>query len=96
MLNHGIEFQFDTETASMHKRIYFGQPLPEVLDKLGPPNKEYHKIAQHCLFLNYFELGLDILIETQDFSVKKLILHANNPVAPDFCFYDRCFFEMQL
>ena len=96
LLNHGIQFEFYSESASMEKRVFFGQALAEILDKLGPPNKEYHCVASNCLFLNYFELGVDILIETQDYSLKKIILHSNNPVMNDFCFYDRCCFEMQL
>ena len=78
----------------MQKRVYFGQSLTDLLDKLGNPNKEYHKGDQ--LFLNYFELGLDVMIQTQDFTIKKIILHANNPEMPDFCFYDRCCFELKL
>lgn len=59
----------------MSKSVYFGQSLTDVLEKLGNPNKEYHKTDRH--FLNYFELGLDVVIV--DSNVSKLILHANNP-----------------
>ena len=38
--------------------------MMEVLDTLGNPNKEYHKVQTNCVFLNYFELGLDVMIET--------------------------------
>lgn len=96
LLNHGLQFYFDNDLGSLQKRIFFGQPMPEVLDTLGTPNKEYHKVGQNCLFLNYFELGIDVMIETQDYSVKKLVVHCNNPLMHDFCFYDRCYFEMQL
>lgn len=48
------------------------------------------------MFLNYLELGVDILIDNVDWSVKKFILHANNSQMPDFCFYDRCCFELLL
>ena len=78
----------------MLKRVSFGQTLTNVLDKLGNPNKEYHKGEQ--IFLNYFELGLDVMISAQDNTVTKLILHANNPEVPHFCFYERCFFELTL
>ena len=44
----------------MSKRVLFGQTLTNVLDVLGNPNKEYHKGEQ--IFLNYFELGLDVMI----------------------------------
>lgn len=92
--NQGIEFYFDSEKTTMRKQIYFGQSLAEVLTKLGNPNKEFHK--GNLLYLNYFELGVDIMIENQDFSVKKIILHSNDLVMPDFCFYDRCSFELVL
>ena len=46
----------------MHKRVYFGQTLTNVLERLGNPNKEYHKGEQ--IFLNYFELGLDVMVST--------------------------------
>lgn len=36
------------------------------------------------------------MIENKDFSVKKIILHANMPKMPDFCFYERCFFQLEL
>lgn len=49
-----------------------------------------------ALYLNYFELGVDIMIENQDFSVKKIIVHSNKLEMPDFCFYDRCSFELLL
>jgi hypothetical protein len=58
LLNHGIQFYFCNDLASMAKRIYFGQPMVEVLERLGPPNKEYHR--DNCFFLNYFELGVDV------------------------------------
>lgn len=78
----------------MNKRISFGMPLAEVIQKLGNPNKEYFKDSQ--LFLNYLELGLDILFEHSHNSVQKFILHTNQTKMPDFCFYDRCAFELVL
>ncbi len=63
-----------------------------MLERLGNPNKEYHRGS--VLYLNYFELGIDLMIENQDFSVKKIIIHANDLAMPDFCFYDRCSFEL--
>ena len=60
----------------MHKRIGFGMPLTEVIQRLGNPNKEYY--SGNKLFLNYLELGLDLMFDNRDFSVKKLIMHANS------------------
>ena len=51
----------------MSKNIYFGQSLIEVLERLGNPNKEYIKNEKQ--FLNYLELGIDILIDNVDNSV---------------------------
>ena len=65
-----------------------------MLEKLGNPNKEFHKGS--ALYLNYFELGIDVMIENQDFSVKKIIVHSNDLMMPDFGFYDRCSFELML
>ena len=76
----------------MNKNVYFGDCLVNVLEKLGNPNKEYHKGGY--LYLNYFELGLDIVIENKDYSVKKMVVCANNLNMPDFCFHDRCSFEL--
>ena len=47
----------------------------EVLERFGNPNKEYY--SQESLFLNYLELGIDIMIQNIDHTVKKIILHAN-------------------
>jgi len=74
--------------------VNLGQNITGVLERLGNPNKEYHKGDVVCL--NYFELGVDIIIQNQDYSVSKIIAHANNVNMPDFCFYDRCFFELLL
>ena len=93
-LNQGISFITENDQFEMSKKIGFGMPLVEVIQKLGNPNKEYY--SNKKLFLNYLELGLDIMIDHLDYSVKKLILHANNTQMPDFCFYDRCMFEMVL
>jgi len=60
VLNQGIEFYFESLGSGMSKRVLFGQTLTNVLDVLGNPNKEYHKGEQ--IFLNYFELGLDVMI----------------------------------
>jgi hypothetical protein len=48
----------------------------DVLRLLGNPNKEY--VKDDCLFLNYLELGFDIMIGP-DYLIKKFILHTNYP-----------------
>ena len=47
-------------------------------------------------FYNYFHLGIDILVEGRSKRVKKIILHTNNPLHPDFGLYERCHFEMKI
>jgi hypothetical protein len=68
--------------------------LSEVVDLLGNPNKEYHR--SESMVLNYLELGLDIVIDSTDFTVRKIIMNTNNPKMPNFCFYERCFFELKV
>lgn len=94
--NQGIELYFDCENIQMTKLIQLGMPLVDCIQKLGNPNKEYHKAVAGQLYLNYFELGLDVVVETHDHTVTKLVLYANNLHMPDFCFHDRCFFELNL
>lgn len=48
----------------------------EIIAKLGNPNKEYYNGNKQ--FLNYFELGLDIMLDHSDHTVSKIILHTNN------------------
>lgn len=94
MPNKGIIFTAENDQFEMVKKVSFGMALAEVLQRLGNPNKEYY--INNKLFLNYLELGIDILIDSVDFSVKKFILHANNAQMPDFCFYERCSIELIL
>lgn len=42
----------------MVKEVRYGQSLVSVIGTLGNPNKEFFK--DEYLYLNYFELGLDI------------------------------------
>ena len=65
----------------------------DVLKLLGNPNKEFYK--EDGLFLNYLELGIDIMI-SKDFLVKKFILHTNFPTHPYFGFHNRCFYEFKV
>lgn len=65
----------------------------DVLRLMGNPSKEYHSGGN--LFLNYLDLGLDLMI-TADYTLKKIILHTNHVNHPHFGFYNRCFFELDL
>ena len=71
----------------MTKEVHYGQSLVSVLTTLGNPNKEFYK--DEYLYLNYFELGLDIQFEHRDCTVNKIIVNLNFPEMTNFCFYDR-------
>lgn len=91
MLDEGIEIHGSSSTSSAV--ILFGDHKMDVLRILGNPNKEFFK--GDSLFLNYLDLGLDVMI-ANDFKVAKFILHTNYPYHPNFCFYSRCFYELAL
>lgn len=78
----------------MSKRVTFGQTLGSVLQLLGNPNKEFYRAD--CLVLNYLELGIDLVFDSTSSSLTKISLNSNNPKMPDFCFSERCFFEMKI
>lgn len=73
--------------------ILFDDHQMDVLRLLGNPNKEYYK--DQALFLNYLELGFDIMIGP-DYLVKKFILHTNYSEHPYFGFHNRCFYELAI
>ena len=77
----------DQSHVQLHKSIKFGQSLLSVLQSVGNPNKEYYR--GKSLFLNYFELGFDVMFESADFTVKKIIIHLSHSKLPNFCFYDK-------
>lgn len=91
MLNEGIEL-FD-DSPKEPTQVLFGYHKMDVLRILGNSNKEYYK-GSH-LFLNYLELGMDVMIDS-DCKVIKFILHTNHVYHPHFCFYNRCSFELNL
>jgi len=47
-------------------------------------------------FYNYFQLGLDILMDARSNTVKKFILHTNFPGHYNFNMYHRCEFQLEL
>jgi len=53
-----------------------------------PSNPDY--------FLNYFNLGLDIMFDGDKNTVKKIKLYTNNPFSSNFGIYDRCNFSLEL
>jgi hypothetical protein len=63
----------------------------DVLRMLGNPNKEFYR--EENLFLNYLELGFDVMVGP-DYLVTKFILHTNYPNHPNFGFHCRCNFSL--
>ena len=90
MLNEGVSIQTQSNTVS----IYFGDHKLDVLRILGNPNKEFYK--DNNLYLNYLELGMDLMISSQDYTLAKIIMHSNFPYHPFFGFHNRCFFELDI
>ena len=88
--------------------IKIGDHVEEVLEKLKNPNYIYNEnknieenekilynqVENKIYYLNYFQYGLDIMIENN--IVKKIIMHCNNIEDSKFGVYDRCNFEIKL
>jgi phagosome assembly factor 1 len=49
---------------------------------------------QHDYFLNYFDLGVDFLINGTTHCVDKIVLHTNFITRPDFAHYFKCNFSI--
>jgi len=47
-------------------------------------------------FFNYFQMGMDILIDARSNNVKKFVLHTNFPGHYNFNMYHRCEFSLEL
>lgn len=93
LLDEGLEIYYASDPSKDPTLLLFGDHKMDILRILGNPNKEYYQ--DENLFLNYIELGFDIMIAT-DNRVAKFILHTNYPYHPHFGFYDRCFYELDV
>lgn len=91
--NEGIEIFYPQDIQKDSISILIGDHLMDVLRLLGNPNKEYYHEGN--LFLNYLDLGINIMVGA-DYFTKKLILHTNFPYHPHFGFHNRCFFEVSM
>ncbi|KAJ6230639.1 hypothetical protein M0813_06631 [Anaeramoeba flamelloides] len=47
-------------------------------------------------FFNYFHLGIDIMFDGEEHSVKKIILHTNYPSSIDYNQYERCNYQIKV
>jgi len=80
--------------------------LQDVLTEIGAPESYYFKQEQlvqlnddisawkDC-FLNYFSLGIDIVIARETNTVKKFVFHTNFPSSHDFYRYNKANFELR-
>lgn len=90
--------------------VTFSSSAQDLLSTLGQPNrtfvKQHDKLRIHSAsqadspladyFYNYFDLGIDFLLDGQRHCVKKIILHTNLPSHTEFNRYAKCPFRIQL
>lgn len=86
----------------------FQSSTEDVLTLLGPPSKVFYKEEDKMkihtssysglgccdYFYNYFNLGIDLLFDSQTHLIKKFILHTNFPSHHEFNQYVKCNFKL--
>ncbi|KLO18040.1 UPF0183-domain-containing protein [Schizopora paradoxa] len=109
-VHDGVILQFYPSTASpVHVRLGYTTAQDLTVD-LGSPLRVYYKeddrMAIHSrnktpeavedgYFYNYFQHGIDFLINGTTHIVQKIILHTNIPGTPMFQRYNRCPWEIE-
>ena len=84
----------------------------DVISILGTPNeiiqkgenkmKIHHNISsktdhlKNCCLYNYFDLGMDIIFDFENYRIISIILHTNLISHPDFSVYSKCNFSVSL
>lgn len=90
-------------------KLTLSSSLQDVLCELGNPTsifyKEQHKLQIHTLqanynasfdyFLNYFHLGLDILVDGSLHRIKKFVFHSNFVENFEYNRYSKCNLQIQ-
>eukprot|EP01092_Planopodium_desertum_P016622 TRINITY_DN9327_c0_g1_i1.p1 TRINITY_DN9327_c0_g1~~TRINITY_DN9327_c0_g1_i1.p1 ORF type:complete len:182 (+),score=5.59 TRINITY_DN9327_c0_g1_i1:1-546(+) len=84
--------------------IRFGDTPQDVVSAIGAPSDLYYKIddfragkpSRSGYFLNYYDLGLDLLIDISTNTVIKIIFHTNFPCHMSFNQYAKCNFHYPL
>ena len=103
-----IQIGFGIHFITRNNNLNFNSTTQDVISLLGPPsrifNKEEDKMKIHTntytgvpctdYFYNYFNLGIDILFDSQSHLVKKFILHTNYPSHYEFNQYAKCNFKI--
>eukprot|EP00927_Polykrikos_kofoidii_P077174 TRINITY_DN74144_c0_g1_i1.p1 TRINITY_DN74144_c0_g1~~TRINITY_DN74144_c0_g1_i1.p1 ORF type:complete len:725 (-),score=105.97 TRINITY_DN74144_c0_g1_i1:394-2568(-) len=100
----GVEFR--------SRLLRFGASLQDVFSDLGPPEQLCTKdgndtrlhpsgtllsrVDSPDYYCNYFNIGLDVLMDGRMHLVKMVLLHTNYPTHELFSRYNRCFFEIPI
>jgi hypothetical protein len=70
--------------------LYPSSPLRQWTDPSPSHPHPHSDLTDEDYFYNYFRLGLDVLFDGEEHTVKKFILHTNFPTHPHFNRYVRC------
>ena len=88
--------------------ILIGNTTQDILVELGPPSdimykqddkmgihriKSHHSLSLADYFWNYYDLGIDILMDGDKHVAKKIILHTNNLHHYEAMHYEKCYFK---
>ncbi|KAJ1979749.1 hypothetical protein H4R35_001397 [Dimargaris xerosporica] len=76
------------QTSQPQKRLAAKVPVVLSTTDQVPASRDY--------FYNYYELGLDVLLDGSSHRCKKVLLHTNVPGHYDFGRYQKCFFTLKL
>ena len=97
---------FDIYFKEKKKRVEIGNHMEKILDQLKNPQKIYENVGSPAdaknnnqkreLILNYFEYGIDVVIDGNTNICTKFIIYTNMTNHPLFRDYDRCLFIIQL
>lgn len=88
-------FLFANSSVCKHERFLrsiLGQPnriYTKLDDKLKIHSQSASATPTNDYFFNYFDLGIDVLFDSQRHSAKKFVLHTNSPHNVDFNCYSK-------
>lgn len=104
-----VKFVFTGDPLSQYELKLTQSTTADVVSLLGPPEQTFEKRDkrlgvyatneegdEHGVFYNYPTFGVDVLLNSINHKVEKLILHSNIPATPLFQAYNRCMWRMTL
>ena len=102
-----IQINFIKKNDNSNITIELNESLVDVLEKMNNPNYIYPKKINEnntnelddvdCCYVNYFDYGIDLLIDANNNDkIKKIILHSNNPLDTKFGIYEKCNFQIEM